>query len=148
MGLFDFISGSSSVDADIQKAKESNASLRSGFNNLVNGFFASRRAHGGLIFTPTTPIFDMNQIGLGNTASKYVYGGSIVTRGTERLKDGGVVYEKGHPIGRKLHMEYIVKDVDSVPAILSPGEYVLTKPMIAKVKKVFKKQGIKAFKGM
>ena len=147
MGLFDFITGSSSVDSDIQKAKESNASLRSGFNNLVSGFFASRRAHGGLIFTPTVPMFHKNIIGLSDTPSGYAYGGTVI-RASERLRDGGLVYEKGHPIGRKLKMEYVVKDVDSVPAILSPGEFVLTKKMLGRVKKVFKKNKEKLIKGM
>ena len=144
MGLFDFISGRSTVDDDIKKAKESNASLRSGFNNLVNGFFQSRK-NGGLIFNPTTPIFDKNILGLSDTQS-FKKGGII--RATERLRNGGLIYEKGHPIGRKLKMEYVVKDVDSVPAILSPNEYVLTQKMVKRVKKVFKKNKEKLFKGM
>lgn len=148
MGIFDFITGSSSVDADIRKAKEDNASLRNTVSNLVTGFFATRRAQGGYInFVPTVPMFHKNVIGLGDTLSHYANGGSVI-RASERLRDGGLVYEKGHPVGRKLKMEYVVKDVDSVPAILSPGEFVLTKKMLGTVKKVFKKNKEKLIKGM
>lgn len=148
MGLFDFITGRSTVSDDIKKAKEDNNKLATGFNNLVSGFFQqqlTKRKNGGLIFNPTTPLFDKNILGLSDTQS-FKKGG--VVRATERLKNGGLVYEKGKPIGRKLKMEYVVKDVDSVPAILAPNEYVLTPKMVKRVKKVFKKNKEKLFKGM
>lgn len=84
-----------------------------------------------------------------NMLQKFADGGKIKKlKATERLKDGGPVYEKGYPIGRKLHMEYVVKDVDSVPAILAPNEFVLTPKMVKRVKGVFKKAGEPLIKGM
>ena len=50
---------------------------------------------------------------------------------------GGAVTAKGRPVGTDMLVQYHVKDVDSVPAMLSPGEFVLTKPMIRRVKKAF-----------
>jgi hypothetical protein len=148
MGIFDLITGRNSVDEQIKKSKESNASLSNTVNNLLSGFIQhqlTKRKNGGLIFNPTVPLFDKNILGLSDTQS-FKKGGVI--RATERLRNGGLVYEKGKPVGRKLKMEYVVKDVDSVPAILAPNEYVLTPKMVKRVKKVFKKNNEKLFKGM
>jgi hypothetical protein len=42
----------------------------------------------------------------------------------------------------------MIKDSDSVPAILTPGEYVLTKKMIKRVKSAFQKAKMKPLKGL
>lgn len=67
----------------------------------------------------------------------------VVSESARNLRNGGIVYEKGHPVGVKMKLNYTVKDVDSVPAILSPGEYVLTPKMVKDTRKAFKKAKMK-----
>jgi hypothetical protein len=52
--------------------------------------------------------------------------------------NGGPVNSKGKKIGTEMLVHYKVKDVDSVPAMLAPGEFVLTQPMIQRVRKAFR----------
>jgi hypothetical protein len=61
---------------------------------------------------------------------------------------GGWVNSKGRRVGEHLLIHYKVKDVDSVPAMLAPGEYVLTKKMQQKVRMAFDRAGMKRLKGM
>jgi hypothetical protein len=60
----------------------------------------------------------------------------------------GKVKGKTKPIGQVLTLKYRIKDSDSVPAILTPGEYVLSKKMIPVVKKAFAKAKMKPLKGL
>lgn len=58
---------------------------------------------------------------------------------------GGKVKDKGKPIGTDMLIHYKVKDVDSVPALLAPKEYVLTEAMQKRINKVYKQAGKKSF---
>ncbi len=67
----------------------------------------------------------------------------------KEFRRGGYVREKSPKYkGQHIRLDYKIKDSDSVPAILTPGEYVLTKKMITKVKKAFEKAKMKKLKGM
>ncbi len=62
---------------------------------------------------------------------------------------GGYVREKSPKYkGQHIKLIYKIKDSDSVPAILTPGEYVLTKKMIKRVKTAFQKAKMKPLKGL
>jgi hypothetical protein len=58
---------------------------------------------------------------------------------------GGEVNNRGHPLGTDLIIKYHVKDVDSVPAMLAPGEWVLTKKHQKIVNNAFRKAKMKSF---
>jgi len=61
---------------------------------------------------------------------------------------GGLVNSKGKKVGEHLLVHYMVKDEDSIPAMLSPGEYVLTKKMQHKVRTAFDRLGMKRLRDM
>lgn len=52
------------------------------------------------------------------------------------------------PIGKVVTLRYQIKNSDSVPAVLTPGEYVLSTKMIPRVKKAFQKAKMKPPKGL
>ena len=60
----------------------------------------------------------------------------------------GKVHGKQEPIGKVLNIAYRVKDSDSVPAILTKGEYVLSKKMVKTTKQAYKKAKMKPPKGL
>lgn len=65
------------------------------------------------------------------------------------FKNGGYVHSKSPKYkGQHIRLDYMIKDSDSVPAILTPGEYILTKPMIKRVQKAFQKSKMKPLKGL
>jgi hypothetical protein len=67
----------------------------------------------------------------------------------KEFANGGYVREKSPKYkGQIIRLDYMIKDSDSVPAILTPGEYVLTKKMIKRVKTAFQKAKMKPLKGL
>ncbi len=60
----------------------------------------------------------------------------------------GKVHGKKEPIGKVLNISYHVKDSDSVPAILTKGEYVLSKKMVKTTKRAYQKANMKPPKGL
>jgi hypothetical protein len=67
----------------------------------------------------------------------------------KEFRRGGYVREKS-PKYKNQHilLDYMIKDSDSVPAMLTPGEYVLTKKMIKRVKSAFNKSKMKPLRGL
>ena len=61
---------------------------------------------------------------------------------------GGAVNSKGKKVGTDMLVQYHVKDVDSVPAMLAPGEFVLTHPMQVKVRKAFRVAKLRPIKNL
>jgi hypothetical protein len=61
---------------------------------------------------------------------------------------GGAVIAKGKKVGMDMLVHYHVKDVDSVPAMLAPGEFVLTKRMQNRVKKAFQRSKQRPIRGL
>ena len=60
----------------------------------------------------------------------------------------GKVKGKKQAKGKVITLKYKVVNSDSVPAVLTPGEYVLSKEMIPNVKKAFRKAKMKPPKGL
>jgi hypothetical protein len=67
----------------------------------------------------------------------------------KEFRRGGYVREKSPKYKNQIiRLDYKIKDSDSVPAILTPGEYVLTKKMIKRVKTAFQKAKMKPLRGL
>jgi hypothetical protein len=69
-------------------------------------------------------------------------------RAKEFLHGGYVRGKSPKYKGQHIRLDYKIKDSDSVPAILTPGEYVLTRKMIKRVKTAFQKAKMKPLKGL
>lgn len=61
---------------------------------------------------------------------------------------GGKAHGKKRHIGSTVLFKYKIHDADSIPAVLSNGEYVLTKAMQKRVLKAFDSAHMKRLPGM
>ncbi len=64
------------------------------------------------------------------------------------IKMRGKVKGKRQPVGKVVTLKYQIKNSDSVPAVLTPGEYVLSTKMIPRVRQAFRKAKMKPPKGL
>jgi hypothetical protein len=61
---------------------------------------------------------------------------------------GGHVKDNGHKMGDVLHVDFKIKDSDTVPAVLTPNEFVLTEKMRKLARGAFKKAKVRPIKGL
>lgn len=84
---------------------------------------------------------------------KMCNGGMVLKKGEQKVIDAKVIKEKVKGknlprVGQEVVFKYRIKDSDKIPAVLTDGEYVLSKKMIPKVKEAFKKAKMKPLKNL